>query len=195
MSDPAPTEPNPSDLPYDQQQPLLSINVYDVQLLQNLLRNLLWLIPLMCKLKTLKTRLQPKMVTVDVMDEGKYILNITFSKEVLDIISQPWKKAIVVKLLGKSIRYQIFCRQVQMLWKPKGDQDILDLGHDFFLVKFDLKEDLKVVLFKEPWIIQDHYLTARKWHPEFVPSSTIVESTLAWVRFLGLSMVYYDDSP
>lgn len=81
-----------------------------------------------------------------------------------------------------------------MLWKPKGDLDILDSGHEFLLFRFDLEEDLEVVLSKGSWIIQDHYLTVRKWHLEFVSFLAIVESTLAWVRFPSLSIVYYDVS-
>lgn len=55
-----------------------------------------------------------------------------------------------------------------MLWKPRGELDILDLGYDFFLVKFDLKEDLDTVLAEGPWIIQDHYLTVRRWQLDFI---------------------------
>lgn len=36
-----------------------------------------------------------KIVTVGFVDEGKTIPKINFSKEVLDILSKPWKKAIV----------------------------------------------------------------------------------------------------
>lgn len=50
------------------------------------------------------------------------------------------------------------------------------------------------MLTEGPWIIQDHYLTVRKWNPDFVPFLATVESTLAWVRFPSPSMVYYDDN-
>lgn len=67
------------------------------------------------------------------------------------------------QIAGKSIDYQMFCRRVQLLWKLKGVLNILDLGHNFFSVRFGLDEDLEVLLTEGPWIIQDHYLTVRKW--------------------------------
>lgn len=74
-----------------------------------------------------------------------------------------------------------------MLWKSGGDLDILDLGHDFFMVRFSLEEDLEVVLTEGPWIIQDHYLMVRKWNLDFIPTLANVHSTLARVRFPRLS--------
>lgn len=45
-----------------------------------------------------------------------------------------------------------------------------------------------------PWIVQDHYLTVRKWHANFTPKLNTVDLTLAWIRLLRLSMVYYNDN-
>lgn len=46
--------------------------------------------------------------------------------------------------------------------EAKGEFDIFGLGHDYFLVRFDIDEDLEVVLTEGPWIIQDHYLIVWK---------------------------------
>lgn len=43
------------------------------------------------------------------------ILNITFSEEVLTLLSRPWKKVLVAKFLGKFVGYQMFCKRVCMM--------------------------------------------------------------------------------
>lgn len=86
------------------------------------------------------------MVTIGFIDKGKTIPKINFSKEVLDILSRSWSRVLVVKLLGKSIGYQMLCRRLQLLSKPKDELGILDLSHKFFLVRFDLEKDLEIVL-------------------------------------------------
>lgn len=34
----------------------------------------------------------------------------------------------------------------------------------------------------------------KRWQPDFIPPLVIVNSTLVYIRLLGLSMVYYDDN-
>lgn len=79
-----------------------------------------------------------KMVSVDFLDEVRTVPKVTFSKEALEMLNRPWKKALVVKLLGTSVGYQMLSRRVQMLEKPKGELDILGLSLNYFLMKFDL---------------------------------------------------------
>lgn len=53
-------------------------------------------------------------------------------------------------------------------------------------------EDLQYAIEEGPWIIYVHYLTVRRWFPEFKPSETTIDSTAVWVRFPGLSIQYYN---
>lgn len=76
------------------------------------------------------------------------------------------------------------------MWKHKSEMEILDLGYNCYLIKFSLDEDMDFVLTEGPWVIQDHYLTVRKWHANFSPSAATMETTLAWVKFPSLSMKY-----
>lgn len=46
-------------------------------------------------------------------------------------------------------------------------------------MKFTLDEDIDTVLNESPWVIQDHYLTVRRWNPEFDPSIATIDSTIA----------------
>lgn len=71
--------------------------------------------------------------------------------------------------------------------------DILILGHGYYLVRFSNDNDRERVLLEGPWVVQGHYLTVSRWPPTFSTSGAIVESTLAWVRFPDLSMMFYEE--
>lgn len=71
--------------------------------------------------------------------------------------------------------------------------DIVILGFGYFLIKFDCDEDRERVILDGPWTVQGHYLTIRPWTPNFYPSAATEESTMAWVRFPQLNLMYYDE--
>lgn len=130
-------------------------------------------------------------VKVDFLDKNCTIPKVTLFEETLHFLSRPWERLLVVKLLGKSIRYHMLYRRIQALWKPRGELDVLDLSHCFFFffVRFHAQEDLDEVIFNGPWVIQHHYLTVKKWQPDFIPSLASVNSILAWVRLLWFIMM------
>ena len=53
---------------------------------------------------------------------------------------------------------------------------MVDLGRDFFLLRFLLMEDLELVLKKGPWFIGEHFLSIRKWEANFKLSEAQVPS-------------------
>lgn len=53
----------------------------------------------------------------------------------------PWEGALVVKLLGKSIGYNTMKDCLKKVWKIQGGYDIVDIDHEYYMVKFDLAED------------------------------------------------------
>lgn len=65
-------------------------------------------------------------------------------------IRAPWSKAFIVKVYGRSVSYNFIHTRLQTLWKPTGTLDCVDLGKDFFLVRFSLEEDHAFVLEKGP---------------------------------------------
>ena len=81
--------------------------------------------------------------------------------------------------------------QESTLWKLMGRLDCVDLGHDFFLIRFSLKEDFEIVLRKGPWFVGEHYLSIRPWEPNFKPSSANVSLVAVWVRLYELPIKYY----
>lgn len=70
--------------------------------------------------------------------------------------------------------------------------DIINLGKDFFLVRFGLKEDFLVVLEKGPWFIGEHFLSIRPWEPNFKPSPANVSAIAIWIRLTKLPIKYYE---
>ncbi|KAA8520632.1 hypothetical protein F0562_014888 [Nyssa sinensis] len=76
---------------------------------------------------------------------------------------------------------------------PTGDFEAIDLGNGYFLFKFDNMEDCVHVFTGAPWVIMDHYLTVRRWQPNFQPSAAQVLETAVWVRLPELPIEYYDE--
>ena len=81
--------------------------------------------------------------------------------------------------------------KLNLLWKPTGRIDCVDLGHDFYSVRFALKEDLDSVLEKGPWFIGGHFLSIRPWEPFFKLGKANVSSIVVWVRLHHLPMELY----
>ena len=59
-------------------------------------------------------------------------------------------------------------------------------------MKFDMVEDYNHVLTGGPWIILNHYLTVRKWEPNFKPSEAKEISTAVWLKLTELPIEYFN---
>lgn len=70
--------------------------------------------------------------------------------------------------------------------------DCVDIGKDFFLIKFHVESDYDKVLRGGPWFVGEHFLAIKHWEPYFRASEASVSSVAVWVRFLGLPIDYYD---
>lgn len=65
-------------------------------------------------------------------------------------LCRPWRKALIIKLLGRNISYRTLTERLTELWKfPKGFE-LTDLEYDYFLVRFYTMEDYYHVLKKGP---------------------------------------------
>ncbi|KAL0000751.1 hypothetical protein SO802_014532 [Lithocarpus litseifolius] len=117
---------------------------------------------------------------------------VTLSKDVKWRIRDPWINSLVVKVYGRVVGYHFLQAKLLALWKPTGKLDFIDLGRDFYLIRFGLKEDYSAVLEKGPWFVGENFLSIRPWEPNFKPFSANVTSIVVWVRFLELPIEYYD---
>ena len=113
---------------------------------------------------------------------------IRLSRETKQCIRAPWTKALIVKVFGRTVGFNFLHAKLMGLWKPAGRIDMVDLGRDFFLLRFSLMEDLELVLKKGPWFIGEHFLSIRKWEANFKPFEAQVPSVAVWVRLYELPL-------
>ena len=109
-------------------------------------------------------------------------------------IRAPWTNALIVKVFGKTVGYHFLHSRIISLWKPIGRMDCVDLGNDFFLIKFQAKEDYSRVLREGPWFVGGHYLSIRCWEPNFKSSKVNLSSVAVWIPLPELLIEYYEPS-
>jgi len=102
---------------------------------------------------------------VEALHEG--LLAVRFSKDLKQRIRKPWAKALIVKVYGRSVGFNYLHNRLLSLWKPAGRLDFVDLGHEFFLTRFSLREDFETILKRGPWLIGKHFLSIRPWNQIF----------------------------
>ncbi|KAJ8766593.1 hypothetical protein K2173_023840 [Erythroxylum novogranatense] len=103
--------------------------------------------------------LASKVMTMSFRNDDVLCPEFTIDTQYKQNLMSPWQQALVVKVLGRSVGYRVLYTRLYQMWKPKGELDILDLGYDYFLIKFTLEEDRTHVLTNGPWMIQGYYLT------------------------------------
>ncbi|KAL7225873.1 hypothetical protein ACSBR1_021097 [Camellia fascicularis] len=121
------------------------------------------------------------------------IPRISSPKKLLAKIRRPWKDCLIIKLLGKRVGYRLLMAKIRKLWDLQGDFEAIDLDSGFFLIKFQMKEDCAYGYTRGPWIVLDHYLTVRKWQPDFKPAAAEEVKNALWVRFPQLPIEYYNE--
>ena len=48
----------------------------------------------------------------------------------------PWKKALIIRLLGRKIGFRALKPRLNKMWVKDGILDIINLPHDHYMVKF-----------------------------------------------------------
>lgn len=61
-------------------------------------------------------------------------------------IVQPWKRGVIVKMLGRRISYKALENRIHLMWAKNGTLSIVDLGQDYYLVTFTSEYDQNVAL-------------------------------------------------
>ncbi|XP_050229218.1 uncharacterized protein LOC126678358 [Mercurialis annua] len=123
-------------------------------------------------------------------DEG--LPMISFSNRVKEELSKPWRRSVVVKLLGRPIGFRNLCNRLKSMWNFTQGFDVIDLENDYFLVKLKSGCDVEAVLTGGPWVILGHYLAVKSWDEEFNCSADSIQSVHAWIRLPGMPIHYYN---
>ena len=89
------------------------------------------------------------------------VVKVKLSKETKRHIRGPWAKAIIVKLVRRTVGLNFIQSKLNQIWRPEERLDCVDLTYGFFLVRFYAKGDFEKVIKKGPWFIGDHFLSLR----------------------------------
>lgn len=119
---------------------------------------------------------------------------ILLSKEEKIQMRKPWRSALILKMFNGKLGYMALMRRLKKKWNLKGGMVLTDIGCKFYIARFTNMEDYQYVLTQGPWMIEDHYLTIRKWIPNFIPDEAPIKVLTAWVRIPNLSVEYFDSN-
>ena len=70
--------------------------------------------------------------------------------------------------------------------------DCVNLGKDYFLIRFHSPDDYDNVLKGGPWFVGEHFLAIKPWEPYFRASGDNLTSVAVWVRFPELPIEFFD---
>lgn len=70
-------------------------------------------------------------------------LVVCLTREDLVEARLPWKKAVIVKLLGRKVGLMFLRARLRKLWQPTGSMEMADLENDYFLIRFSKWDDVK----------------------------------------------------
>lgn len=135
-----------------------------------------------------------KLFKVELEDGDRLKPKCYLDETVIEDLRKPWRDALIVQLLGKSIGFFAMRNRLDRMWKLAGNFDMVDIGHGYYMIKFDLLADREKVIGGGPWMVFDHCLAVQLWKPNFIASHEQVKKTIVWIRFPSLGMEYYDES-
>ncbi|KAK3010212.1 hypothetical protein RJ639_012476 [Escallonia herrerae] len=120
------------------------------------------------------------------------IPTIKLSQELKARIRKPWKRSLIIKLVGADFSLQRIMPRLTGIWRPKGKIETIDLSNGFFTVKFSSEEDYRKALEQGPWFIGTNYLSVQPWTPNFNPHVRSISSMAIWIRLHSLPLEYFD---
>ena len=127
---------------------------------------------------------------VEELREGLAAVKLT--RETKLRIRKPWSNALIIKLYGRTVGFNFLQSKLNLLWKPSGRIDCVDLGKEFYTVRFSVKVDMDAVLKNGPWFIGGHFLSIRPWETFFKPDCASVSAIAVWIRLHQLPLELYE---
>lgn len=107
-------------------------------------------------------------------------------------LRNPWRKTLIIKVMGKPVGFNFLYRRIRMLWHPSRDMELVTMDNDYFFVKFEMMGDYNFAKFEGLWVILEHNFIIKEWVPNFDPFMDYLKNVLVWVRFPCLSIEYYN---
>lgn len=115
---------------------------------------------------------------------------ITLYMEEKARIRAPWHQTLIVNTFGRKIGFHYLSSRISAMWKPDGKMECIDLGFDFYLVKFSLTGDVDKVLKEGPWFIGQHFLAIRQRELDFKASTATLSLVVVWIKLSELPIEY-----
>ena len=119
---------------------------------------------------------------------------IAFSSRVHERLVEPWENSVVVKILGRNLGYRVLSSRLNRIWSSTIGFEIIDLGNDYFLIRFNNKKDVEYALTEGPWTLMGHYLSVQKWSPDFDVVNNKIDRIVAWIRLSEMNIQFYHKS-
>ncbi|XP_028785856.1 uncharacterized protein LOC114741765 [Neltuma alba] len=105
----------------------------------------------------------------------------------------PWRKSLIIKLLGKSIPLWLMKENLARLWETDKSYTTKDLDNGFFVVSFEDEKDMNLIHEEGPWMITDRYLIVQHWQPNFDPwSGDTMKKIAAWLHIPLLLLKFFN---
>lgn len=117
---------------------------------------------------------------------------ILLTKEEKKRMRRPRRHSLIIKMFDGNLGYMGLMRRLKKKWSIRGELALTDIGCRYFIERFTNEADYNFVLTQAPWMIDDCYLTIRKWVPNFVPDEAPITVLTAWVRIPNLAVEYFD---
>ncbi|XP_061354584.1 uncharacterized protein LOC133299159 [Gastrolobium bilobum] len=124
-------------------------------------------------------------------DDDPLCPRYTFSIEEHKKDCEQWRKALIIKIMGKRIGMRFLMARLQRIWNLVSTYEVIDLDNGFLLLRFQDDGDYRHVFEEGPWIVNDHYVVVQRWRPFFDPYDESVTKLAVWVRISGLPIELY----
>lgn len=98
-----------------------------------------------------------------------------------------------MKYLGKGIAFTLLQQKLIRMWNLRGNFELLDLGVNFYIARFELAKECMHALVGGPWKIFYNYLVPQRWKPNFDPEMEKLEKMAVCVRLPWLPVEYFKE--
>ncbi|KAK9119441.1 hypothetical protein Scep_017534 [Stephania cephalantha] len=129
-------------------------------------------------------------------DESKDDLiekRLVLDERTIDRISRHWLCSVIFTVMGRTVNTNYLSSRLQLTWNLTGEMAILDIGHGYFITKFETNEDYLRLLTESPWVVMDHYIVVYKWQSNFQAENADIHTAPVWIRLQDISMECYDE--
>lgn len=85
------------------------------------------------------------------MDQDKANPNcpvIPVTKEEKTHLRCPWRRTLIIRVLGRKVAYSYLLQRLQKMWKPEVSFDLSAINQDYFLVRFEALHDYEFAKFQ-----------------------------------------------